>query len=294
MTDQPTGIGPITPIDCPEPGCYWACHGVPDKYADSRAQILAVHVGAEHGEQLPAAPVVAPTAPPAADLRDRIVRALAADDGWEWPTGFDITQIEDHPIYQRQADAVLAVLPAPTDQAAACPECGNAGACNGGPCPLADRRARYAAAIREESSRVDDIAIADAVIPVADAEQAELRDEVERLRTDRATTLREAADEYAKLADQNEAYDREHGNLDEAAQLTHDTVRDVAIGLRRMADEARRTEPAPALTEEHGHVWVTALDGNNRPMRDEHGRPVTHCGMCEQHPATAATEEPPR
>ncbi|MFE9855531.1 hypothetical protein [Streptomyces sp. NPDC005780] len=44
---------------------------------------------------------------------------------------------------------------------------------------LRDRRARYAAAIRAESSRVDDVAIADAVMAVADTEQAALRAEVE-------------------------------------------------------------------------------------------------------------------
>ncbi|MEW2127079.1 hypothetical protein AB0891_25505 [Streptomyces sp. NPDC007259] len=51
-------------------------------------------------------------------------------------------------------------------------------------------------------------------------------------------------------------------------------------------------EPATAATEEHehGHVWVTALDGDNRPIHDEHGRPVTHCGICGQHPVTTATE----
>ncbi|MFJ3084730.1 hypothetical protein ACIPJG_33965 [Streptomyces halstedii] len=41
-------LGPITPIRCTEPGCHWACHGVPDKYADSRARIVREHLAAEH------------------------------------------------------------------------------------------------------------------------------------------------------------------------------------------------------------------------------------------------------
>ncbi|MGW5989468.1 hypothetical protein ACWFRT_13820 [Streptomyces anulatus] len=41
-------LGPITPIRCTKPGCHWACHGVPDKYADSRARIVREHLAAEH------------------------------------------------------------------------------------------------------------------------------------------------------------------------------------------------------------------------------------------------------
>lgn len=59
----------------------------------------------------------------------------------------------------------------------------------------------------------------------------------------RAAALREAADQYTELADQSEAYDREHGQLDETARLQHETVRDVATGLRRLADEAQPTTP---------------------------------------------------
>ncbi|GLP64263.1 hypothetical protein TUSST3_08830 [Streptomyces sp. TUS-ST3] len=54
----------------------------------------------------------------------------------------------------------------------------------------------------------------------------------------RALALLEAADRYAKLADQNEAYDRRQGDLDERARIQHETVRDVAAGLRHLADEA--------------------------------------------------------
>ncbi|MEV0443502.1 hypothetical protein AB0I84_13180 [Streptomyces spectabilis] len=54
--------------------------------------------------------------PPAdrADLRDSIAHALAADDGHPWDTLCDTTQ--QH--YLDNADAVLAVLPAPADRAA--------------------------------------------------------------------------------------------------------------------------------------------------------------------------------
>lgn len=66
--------------------------------------------------------------------------------------------------------------------------------------------------------------------------------EVRRLRAladrTRALALLEAANRYAKLADENEAYDGEQGDLDERARIQHETVRDVAAGLRHLADEA--------------------------------------------------------
>jgi hypothetical protein len=67
---------------------------------------------------------------------------------------------------------------------------------------------------------------------------------------DRATVLREAADQYAKLTDQNEAYDREQGELDETARLQHGTVRDVVAGLRRMADETATETPSMRLARQ--------------------------------------------
>ncbi|MFE9461672.1 hypothetical protein [Streptomyces californicus] len=60
-------LGPITPICCPEPDCHWAVHGVPDKYADSRARIVREHVAAEH--------TPTPEPRPAALLRAAAVRA---------------------------------------------------------------------------------------------------------------------------------------------------------------------------------------------------------------------------
>jgi hypothetical protein len=84
---------------------------------------------------------------------------------------------------------------------------------------------------------------------------------------DRDAVLREAADQYAKLTDQNEAYDREHGELDEDARLRHEVVRDVVAGLRRMADATatqthaeRRDHFARVIYERWnpGHRWADA------------------------------------
>jgi hypothetical protein len=42
----------ISPINCPDSGCYWAAHGIPDKYTEARAWHLAAHRAEEHGEPL--------------------------------------------------------------------------------------------------------------------------------------------------------------------------------------------------------------------------------------------------
>ncbi|WP_032761289.1 hypothetical protein, partial [Streptomyces alboviridis] len=68
----------------------------------------------------------------------------------------------------------------------------------------------------------------------------------------RTAVLREAADQYAKLTDQNEAYDREHGELDEEARLRHEVVRDVVAGLRRMADETADAETKALCGKDRG------------------------------------------
>jgi hypothetical protein len=83
-----------------------------------------------------------------------------------------------------------------------------------------------------------------------------------------AAALRKAADRYATLADQNEAYDRERGDLDEAARTQHEAVRDVAIGLRRMADEVQQStscsarpcnDAADELCDAHAQIRYHAL-----------------------------------
>jgi hypothetical protein len=77
---------------------------------------------------------------------------------------------------------------------------------------------------------------------------------------DQAAVLRWAADQYAKLTDQNEAYDREHGELDKEARLRHEVVRDVVAGLRHLADETPDTAPSvchayqpPSVRENSGY-----------------------------------------
>ncbi|MFJ7176469.1 hypothetical protein ACIQXA_08675 [Streptomyces massasporeus] len=42
----------ISPIHCPNSGCYWSAHGIPDKYTDARAWHLAAHRAEEHSEPL--------------------------------------------------------------------------------------------------------------------------------------------------------------------------------------------------------------------------------------------------
>jgi hypothetical protein len=119
-----------------------------------------------------------------------------------------------------------------------------------GPAPAADRadlRDRIAAALlaRIKLATVSKAQPFDAVTSLFAPNEFDLADTelaVLPASTDRAAVLREAADRYTKLADQNEAYDREQGQLDEAARLQHRTVRDVAVGLRRMADETPQPE----------------------------------------------------
>ncbi|MEV0691806.1 hypothetical protein [Streptomyces sp. NPDC050388] len=91
----------------------------------------------------------------------------------------------------------------------------------------------------------------------------------------RAAALREAADRYATLVDQSEAYEREQGQLDEVARLQYGTVRDVVIGLRRLADETPAAEAKPATFADGGvndirelyalHAVITATGGELTP-----------------------------
>ncbi|WP_406144961.1 hypothetical protein [Streptomyces anulatus] len=98
-------LGPITPICCTEPGCHWACHGVPDKYTGSRAQILADHRAAEHS------PTPESGVAPADLLRDEVAGALYAHDHPTHVVPLDETGMG--PAYRESADAALSVLPAP-------------------------------------------------------------------------------------------------------------------------------------------------------------------------------------
>ncbi|MGW0566119.1 hypothetical protein [Streptomyces tauricus] len=125
------------------------------------------------------------------------------------------------------------------------------------PEPVADRallRQRIASALAGTTLRPPvqhSLAMADAVLAVlpVPADQAAAI---------RRAALREAADRYTKLADQNEAYDREHGDLDEAARLTHGAVRDVAAGLRRMAAEMPQPDQPGTATDLAGETQQDA------------------------------------
>ncbi|MCX0246435.1 hypothetical protein [Streptomyces drozdowiczii] len=272
-----------------------------------------------------------PTAPPAADLRDRIVRALD-----ECRTL----------VPAAQADAVLAVLP-------------TSGPCScGGHFPLhhlhadthepasapvapadrpADRRARYAAAIRDNDGWVLDGGqhMVDAVMAVADAEQAALRADlarakddraywyhelksaeakVERLRADRATTLREAADRV-----DNEELPQDY------VDMFDNGARWAARLLRRLADEAQppapcgRSDSIPTPCSAGDHCCQDAVAAQQpeteasvtlatpcagcRHTRNWHdmgtGRCLVPTGLaeqcgCETFTAPAPTEEPTR
>ncbi|MEU3432318.1 hypothetical protein [Streptomyces sp. NPDC006863] len=87
-------LGPITPISCTEPGCHWACHGVPDKYADSRARIVREHVAAEHM--------------PTPESPDRPADQLhaAAERRTTWPTAAPLQQAAD--LRRAAGDPLLA------------------------------------------------------------------------------------------------------------------------------------------------------------------------------------------
>ncbi|NEB83946.1 hypothetical protein G3I43_07100 [Streptomyces anulatus] len=173
-------LGPITPIRCTEPGCHWACHGVPDKYADSRARIVREHMAAEH------APTPESPDRPADQLRAAVARALVR---YDWNAGLSGRDTPSEHHYG-EADAVLAVLPAPALAVArqllgttTCGECGDTGACNGGPCPLtAAEETHVVTDDSDDPEHTDDCP----AVPTAPPAPA-----------DRAAVLREAADTVA-------------------------------------------------------------------------------------------------
>ncbi|MEU1494316.1 hypothetical protein ABZ456_29190 [Streptomyces sp. NPDC005776] len=173
----------------------------------------------------------APPAPPVdTDLRDRIAQALAADDGHPW----DTLSADAQQGYRRNADAVLAVLPASTDQAAA----------------LSAELTRRAPMLGEYANEI-----------------IRLRAEVERLRADRATVLREAAELADRLASE-----MRNGEADWPEEWSSREVRDAvtSVGkkLRRLADEAQQPE-----TEARGELPVVAY-------RDPRNPRVLLCRIC--------------
>lgn len=189
-----------------------------------------------------AVPSAVPT--PAADragLREQIAEAIARIDAEKWGTTIPP---EGHPFwrtYHAYADAVLPLLPASVDRATVLNE-------------AADHLASQAA---NASPSARDVILAD----VAELRRlaVEARDgqttQGEAPCSDRADTLRWAADQYATLTDQNEAYDREHGGLAEDSRIRHETVRDVVAGLRRMASEAE--QPGKSTAERAYDLGLT-------------------------------------
>lgn len=100
--------------------------------------------------------------------------------------------------------------------------------------------------------------LADAVLAVLPPAEFELRGTAEI----RATALREAADRYATLADQNEAYERaEHGEIDHESRLQYEAVRDVVVGLRGMADEIETAPAASRMADEAQQQGPTPVGG---------------------------------
>ncbi|MFG2670826.1 hypothetical protein [Streptomyces sp. NPDC048445] len=291
------------------------------------------------------------TAAADAGLRDRIRRAICEAEGFGWDT--DMLEPDE---YGEVADAVLAVLPAPTDRAAAplsevwtvwcedepvyahfatedaakqgtidcwqenepsCPDYswrqdgprlellvgGEHGGVyasrhrvNGTPeTAPADRRARYAAAIREADGWVldDGQHMADAVMAVADAEQQELRDAVSGYRR----TLAEAdqrKQEYKQACIRLRA-EVEQLRTDRAAARRRLTPNehDRAAELRKAAasvessDVTYNTEAVTAALANGGPFALIALvqlaiGAHLRRLADEAQQPDTIglCGAC--------------
>ncbi|WP_371612899.1 hypothetical protein [Streptomyces clavifer] len=143
-----------------------------------------------------------------------------------------------------------------------------------------DRRERYAAAIRDTDGRVldDGQHMLNAVMAVADAEQAALRAEAEgldealrgaitvsekennRLRADRAAALNEAADYAQQVAKAMATADEDWASRAGWACAS------VATGLRRLAAEAQQPTPAPAEEPAPaGELPVVAYRNTDRP-----------------------------
>ena len=166
-------------------------------------------------------------------LRDRIADALAKADGWEWADGFDKTRSPSFQGYQRQADAVLAVLPAvdreATYRAAWHSARQRARVLSDELARRAPLNAEYAAFWWEADGHR--LALSEALGLGAGAPWDAIRERAAELGlapVDRAAVLREAADAVA--ADNRSI---RYGSATDYAD------RHAAL-LRRMADEAQR------------------------------------------------------
>jgi hypothetical protein len=108
---------------CPDPQCVYR--------QDWAHAFMAEHLA----RTVPVSPADQTT--DRAALRQRIAEALGREDAHN--AGYDHGFVSQYGVDAETdgfIDAVLAVLPEPADRAAECPQCGNTGACNGGPCPL--------------------------------------------------------------------------------------------------------------------------------------------------------------
>ncbi|MEV3947003.1 hypothetical protein AB0K57_04975 [Streptomyces halstedii] len=196
-----------------------------------------------------------PTTPdrPADQLRAAVARALVR---YDWNAGLSGRDTPSKHHYG-EADAVLAVLPAPA-LVVARQLLGTTESEGAATDPAADRRARYAAAIRETDGWVldDGQHMIDAVMAVADSEIAAAH-AAPPAPADRAAVLREAADEIAGIDFHPNARAR---SLDIATGLAH--------RLRRLAGEAAAG----------AHRAEEADDGE-----EEFGEPVCveECGACD-------------
>lgn len=245
------------------------------------------------------------TAPPAADLRDRIRRAICEASGFTWLPD----ELMEPDEYGEHADAVLAVLPAPTDHVAAD--------------ELADRRARYAAAIRDAACLGDcgdpedecvrrrvqpglwqggvlvevmgtPEVLAEAVMPGANAEQQELRAQIANLRT-----MYNAADaRTSDLIDERDALRAEVERLraDPTTMLREAADHDRQMWadlLRRLADEVQQPTDGVTLCGK-----TTAEGGATYPPCARHaGHNTAYCRDASGSSyflaaAPAPTEEP--
>ncbi|MGC5534279.1 hypothetical protein [Streptomyces sp. SR-10] len=162
------------------------------------------------------------------------------------------------------ADAVLSVLPAPALVVARqllgttmCGECGDTGACNGGPCPLlgTTEGERRPTLIEEfERAHPEAMAAARAEVRAEAGERTPRRRTVPPAPADRAAVLREAAD----FVGNDDTCDC--GGCDSCVPNK------LAAGLRRLAGEAaagaHRTEQAHPAE----HTWAAEL---RDPLADE-------------------------
>ena len=289
-TPASSPLGPITPIRCTEPGCHWACHGVPDKYADSRARIVREHVAAEHARQV----LGTPTTDPAAE--ELGASELTADEARELvdELGADLYQAQDALAFVEECCVIADREQTPVTTAHVREwlkgaRCGRQLAADAASAPAApadratDRRDRYAAAIRDNDGWVLDGGqhMLDAVIAVADAEINEHREHI-------AVYRKDSAAQYQIIA-----------------ELEKENAR-----LRRLADEAQPTEAWPTETGWIGEVleddgaWMFLGASPDRSVAERRCAHVTRRHPEAQtrivrktttytvEPAIAATEEP--